>query len=603
MAASGFKGMGAVLHDGGCTFRVWAPNARAVRVVHGTAGLGKSAALDRDGNGSAGGYWSTFVSGVKADDQYRFEIDTVGGGQVRKLDPYGRTATAADGNSVVCDTRFDWGAGEAGWKTPGWNELVIYEIHVGSFNVTSAGQPGTFQGIIDRLDHLVELGVNAIQLMPAFEFNDDNSVGYNPALPFALESAYGKPHVMQELVRHAHRKGIAVIFDVVYNHWGPDQLDDCLWQFDGWSQRGLGGIYFYQDDRKFTPWGDRPDFGRPEVRQFIRDNALMLTEEYRADGLRWDSTACCRMNRGFCDGHCCGEGLGDGWNLMRWVNDEIKWRQPWKITIAEDLNGLGAITTPTPAGGAGFGSQWDSDFLHPVRRAALAPFDGGRDMHAVARALYHRFQSDATSRVIYVESHNEASNQRLPDAIAPGAADGWFAKKRATLAAGVLFTAPGIPMIFQGQEMLEWDRWSDRTPFDWAKLQRHRGLYHMFRDLIRLRRNWFDNTRGLRGQNVNVFHVNDADKLIAYHRWADGGPGDDVVVVANFADRAYPRYNVGFPRGGTWWVRFNSDWRGYDAGFGAQDSYDTTAHWGPRDGLSFQADVGIAPYSVAIFSQ
>ena len=601
MAASGFKGMGALLHDGGCTFRVWAPNGKAVRVLHGRNGLGTRAELSRDGQGHDAAYWSTFVPGVKADDQYRFEIEPLAGPTVQKLDPYGRTATAADGNSQVCDLRFDWGLDP--WNTPTWNELVIYEIHVGSFNVTQQGHPGTFQGIIDRLDHLVELGVNAIQIMPAFEFDDDNSVGYNPALPFALESAYGKPHVVQELVRQAHRKGIAVIFDVVYNHWGPDELDDCLWQFDGWSERGGGGIYFYQDDRKYTPWGERPDFGRREVRQYIRDNAMMLLEEYRGDGLRWDSTACCRMNRGFCEGHCCGEGLADGWSLMRWVNDEMKWRQPWKISISEDLNGDAAITRSTPEGGAGFGAQWDSDFLHPIRNAVLAPFDGGRDMHAVARALYHRFQTDAASRVIYVESHNEASNKRLPDAISPGNADGWFAKKRATLAAGVLLTAPGIPMLFQGQEILEWDRWSDRAAFDWGKRDRHHGLYLLFRDLIRLRRNWFNNTRGLRGQHINVFHINNADKVIAYHRWTDGGRGDDVVVVVNFGDRSYPAYNIGFPSGGMWWVRFNSDWRGYDGGFGGQDAYDTVANWGPRDGMSWQSNVGIAPYSTVILSQ
>jgi 1,4-alpha-glucan branching enzyme len=100
-----------------------------------------------------------------------------------------------------------------------------------------------------------------------------------------------------------------------------------------------------------------------------------------------------------------------------------------------------------------------------------------------------------------------------------------------------------------------------------------------------------------------VFHINNADKVIAYHRWTDGGPGDDVVVVVNFGDRSYPAYNIGFPGGGMWWVRFNSDWRGYDGGFGAQDAYDTVASWGPRDGMGWQSNVGIAPYSTVILSQ
>jgi 1,4-alpha-glucan branching enzyme len=404
-------------------------------------------------------------------------------------------------------------------------------------------------------------------------------------------------------VREAHRRGIAVIFDVVYNHWGPAGLGPCLWRFDGWSENDGGGAYFYNDDRRYTPWGSRPDYGREEVRAFVRDNALMWLREYRADGLRWDSTACCRVNRGFCAGHCCGEGLAEGWNLMRWVNDEVKWYQPWKLTIAEDLNDVEAITASTAAGGAGFDSQWDPSFLHPIRNAVTATFDSGRSMHAVRDALYHRYHSDAFERLIYVESHNEATNRRLTEEIWRGQADNWFAKKRSTLAAGILLTAPGVPMIFQGQEMLEWGNWSEKNALDWSKRDRFGGIVALYRDLIRLRHNWFDNTRGLRGQNLNVFHVNDADKLIAYHRWDHGGPGDDVVVVANFADRGYPAYNIGFPSGGLWYTRFNSDHRGYDRTFGGHHAYDTTANWGAKDGMAFNADVGIGPYSVVIFSQ
>jgi 1,4-alpha-glucan branching enzyme len=125
----------------------------------------------------------------------------------------------------------------------------------------------------------------------------------------------------------------------------------------------------------------------------------------------------------------------------------------------------------------------------------------------------------------------------------------------------------------------------------------------MYGDLIRLRRNWFDSTRGLRGQSINVHHVNDWDKLLAYHRWQNGGPRDDVVVVANFANRSYDGYTVGFPRPGMWRVRFNGDWKGYSSDFGDRPSFDVEARPGGRDGMPFWGAVGIGPYSAVILSQ
>lgn len=125
----------------------------------------------------------------------------------------------------------------------------------------------------------------------------------------------------------------------------------------------------------------------------------------------------------------------------------------------------------------------------------------------------------------------------------------------------------------------------------------------MYRDLIRLRRNWFDTTRGLRGPNVNVFHINDTNKVIGFHRWQNGGTRDDVVVVANFSSTTYASYNLGFPRAGTWRVRFNSDWNGYSGDFANSSSNDTTAVSGAKDGLNYNANVGIGPYTVIILSQ
>src|SRR5205823_6063903 len=123
----------------------------------------------------------------------------------------------------------------------------------------------------------------AIEIMPIAEFAMDNSWGYNPSQPFSVERALGGPQGLHAFVKAAHARGLAVILDVVYNHFGPSDLD--LWQFDGWRTNDHpGGIYFYDTNRAHTPWGDnRPDYGRPEVRQYIRDNALFWLDKYRVD--------------------------------------------------------------------------------------------------------------------------------------------------------------------------------------------------------------------------------------------------------------------------------------------------------------------------------
>ena len=273
--------------------------------------------------------------------------------------------------------------------------------------------------------------------------------------------------------------------------------------------------------------------------------------------------------------------------------------------IAEDFRGDRAITRQTGWGGAGFDSQWDGEFFHPVAGAIIAREDRDRSMAAVAGAIRHGFNDQATQRVIYTESHDEVSNgrQRVPEMIWPGNAASYYSKKRSTLGAAIALTSPGIPMLFQGQEFLEDGWFAAERPLDWSKSVRFAGITALYRDLIRLRRNWFNNTRGLRGDHVNVFHINDTDKLLAYHRWARGGPGDDVVVVANFSGRAFSAYSIGFPRAGTWYARFNGDWDGYAPDFWNTNSYDAVASGGPRDGLGASGDVGVGPYSVVIFSQ
>jgi 1,4-alpha-glucan branching enzyme len=609
VAPSPEPGMGAVLGEAGCSVRVWAPNADEVFLAGSFTNPpwdGGRIALARDADAGPGrSYWSAWVPGMLEGVEYRFVIRR-GDATLWKMDPYGRDATSSRGNSLVRSPSFDWG-GEL-FRMPPWNELIIYELHIGTFNDEPGGPVGTFDDVIDGLDDLQDLGVNAIEIMPATDFDTETSMGYNPSLLFSLESGYGQIHSFKELIRQAHRRGIAVILDVVYNHLGPQGLDVCMGRFDGWFLDDKQGIYFYNDDRAETPYGsdNRPDFGRSEVRQLLRDNALSWLHEFQVDGLRLDSTIGIR--------HAVGKGIdrgeiAEGWGLLQWIAHDKDAELPWKLLIAEDLQDNEWITRPTAAGGAGCNSQWDVGFYAAVKDALVAVRDEDRDLARVRDALQKRYNGDAFQRVIYTESHDEVTVRdgqdlgRMPNKIWWGHADSWVARKRSTLGAGLALTAPGIPMIFQGQEFLEWVTWTDRTPLDWSKQQRFGGIRSLYRDLIRLRRGGNNNTRGLRGQHLNVFHTDNAAKVMAFHRWGDGGPGDDVVVVASFAAQGYPSYNVGFPRPGTWYLRFNSDWNGYSADFGGVNAYDTTADPNSNQNMPASGNVGLPPYTLLIYSQ
>ncbi|WP_233169316.1 alpha-amylase family glycosyl hydrolase [Hymenobacter sp. BT523] len=590
-------GMGAVPHAGGTTFRVWAPHAETVAVI---GSFNDWNPEQHPLQHEADGYWATDVPGAKPGDEYKYRL-TNGKKQFDRNDPYARQVTNSAGSSVVHDPNFDWA--DDNFQMPAWNELVIYELHVGTFNAPDQERVGTFADVAEKLPYLRELGINCIELLPATEFPGSRSWGYNPSNPFALESDYGGPVAFKELVKEAHRHGIAVVLDVVYNHFGPGDLD--LWQFDGWSENDGGGIYFYNDWKAETPWGhNRPDYGRPEVRQYIRDNALMWLQEYRVDGLRADAIAFIRNVHGEEDP---GADLPEGWSLMRWINEEIDQTMPWKITIAEDMRGNAGITESVANGGQGFDSQWDSSFVYPVVEALTAAHDADRNMPAVAAALAVSYNGDAFRRVIYTESHDEVANgkSRVAEEIMPGAADHYFAKKRTTLGAALVLTAPGIPMLFQGQEFLAPGEFNDAEPLEWAHVETRAGLVRLYRDLIALRRNFHGFTRGLSGQHTRVFHVNDDQKLVAFARWADGdgGPGDTTVVLANFAHQAHEAYTIGLPGPGHWTVRFNSDWRGYDGEFSDFDSFGLDAEAGEYDGYAWHGSIGVAPYAVLILSQ
>jgi len=595
------QGMGAIPGGRGTTFRVWAPHAEKVYVT-GTFNDWNTRATPLFSENQ--GYWSALVKNARAGDEYRYMIHTQEDWKLKpfsRIDPYARKVTNPAGNAIIYAPRaFDW-EGDNFKMAPG-NELVIYEMHIGTFNVKMKGRPGTFESAEEKLPYLKKLGVNAIEVMPVAEFSGDFSWGYNPAHPFAVAGVYGGPDAFKRLVRSAHLQGIAVIVDVVYNHLGPGDLD--LWQFDGWSENDRGGIYFYNDRRANTPWGEtRPDYGRGEVRQYLRDNALMWFEEYHADGLRWDMISYIASIDGNMDDPQ--SAIPEGWSLMQWINEEIAKRFPGKISIGESMRNNPWVTKEVGAGGAGFNAQWDAEFVHPVRRAVITPDDKLRDLGAVSGAIQHRYDLDVFRRVIYTESHDEVANgqARVPEEIWPGRVGSWFSKKRSTLGGALTLTSPGIPMIFEGQELLE-DRWfQDKVPIDWEREKDEHCILGMYRDLIALRRNLSGVTRGLCGQNTHLYHFNPEAGLIAFHRWDKGGPYDSVVVAVNLTNQNRDDYALGFPRAGKWKIRFNSDSYRYDPNFANHSTPDAEAHEENFDGLSCSGRISIGPYTMVIFSQ
>ncbi|MCH2112217.1 MAG: alpha-amylase family glycosyl hydrolase, partial [Planctomycetes bacterium] len=357
----------------GTTFRTFAPNATRAWVTGSFNGWSQSTAEMGD---EPNGNWSLDVRNVRAGAEYQFVFET-SQGFITRRDSHARRLTHSSGNGVVVDHEdYVW---QNSFTMPAWNDLVIYEMHLGTFNDVAGGLPGTLTTAGQRLDYLKDLGVNAIELMPFCEFPGEFSWGYNYSYPWAVESHYGSPEILKAFVDAAHARGIAVFCDLVFNHWGPTEMD--LWQYDGWSSGPqYGGIYFYNDWRSQTPWGDtRPDYTRREVRTYIRDNVLSWLEDYRFDGIRFDSTSYMRFANG--------AALPEAWSLFQWLNYEINVRQGWKFSVAEDMWSNDWITRGTGSGGAGFDSQWDPNFVHPMRDAMVAQSDGQRDMGAVRDAI------------------------------------------------------------------------------------------------------------------------------------------------------------------------------------------------------------------------
>ncbi len=581
------KDVGAIVLHSGVSFRVWAPFAQSVAVSGSFNDWGEFALESEED-----GYWAGTVEGAQAGQEYKYVIKN-GENTYHRNDPRALHFTTAAGNSVLVDTHFEWEDDQ--FQSPPREEQVIYELHVGTFNRPDPEVTGTFESICDKLDYLSGLGINMIELMPINTMLQDRGWGYAIDYIFAIESLYGGRYGFLQFVKAAHARGIGVIVDVVYNHFGPDANMD-LWQFDGWNENGQGGIYFYNDWRAETPWGaTRPDFGRPEVQQYITDNVRMWLQDCRVDGLRVDSTIYIRNVKGQNDDPA--NDLPDGWHILQQINSIAHKINPNAITIAEDVAANEYIVKPQSEGGAGFTAQWELGFPGVLREVLASDNPEKINLAGVCNELSRGYNGDTLQRVIYTDSHDSAANgsARLNEVIAPGQADNLFARKQSILAAGLLLTAPGIPMLFQGQEFMENGAFNDWEALDWEKAEHNQLITDAYRHLIVLRKNAAHVSAGLTGGSINLLHQDETNKVIGYHRWKEGGPRDDVMVIINFANQLHETYELSWPRDGLWKVRFSA-WPDY----GAKTKEVTVEDVRVADG---KGSIVVPPSSVLILSQ
>ena len=421
------------------TLRVWAPNATAAEVVT-SAGRVPMRSEDRG--------WFSVEAPPEAADGYQFSLD---GGPPR---PDPRSPWQPDGIDRVSrpldDGAFTWT--DATWHGVHLPSSTVYELHVGTFS-----EAGTFDGVIDHLDHLVELGVDIVELLPVAEFPGRRGWGYDGVQPYAPHHAYGGPAGLARLVDACHNRGLGVVLDVVYNHLGP-------------SGNHLPAFGPYFTDTYRTPWGDAVNVdgaGSDEVRRYLIDNACHWLERYHLDGLRLDAVHAIFDMSAL---HVLEELAAEVDALSARVG-----RPLW--LIAESDRNDPRVVLPREAGGYGLHAQWSDDLHHAVHTLLTGEQEGyyadyGTVAH-LARALqdgwiYGRTWSPARQRhhgkpaaglpgwrfVVSTQNHDQVGNRALGERLVH-----LTDVPRAKLAAGLVLLSPFVPMLFQGEE------WGASTPF------------------------------------------------------------------------------------------------------------------------------------------
>jgi len=418
------------------------------------------------------------------------------------------------------------------------------------------------------------------------------------------------------LVDLCHVHGIAVVFDVVYNHAGgfsvAGQFDDnCIYYFDRVKDVGDNNdsLYFTNQDRgtgglAFALWN-------ADVCRFLQDNAANYVTEYHADGFRYDEISILLST-----------GQATGWAFCRTLTSALRSLQPrilqnaefWPGEFDDIPNSAGIIVESASVGGAGF-DVVQHDALRDALRGAVGAASAGAaaavSMSSIAGALYPPGFDHGWRAVTCVENHDlvmAGRNPRVPSLADAPDPHSWYGRSRTRVASAILLTAPGIPQLFMGQEFLEEKPW-DTNPagpdlIGWAELQggadpAMRDHLRFTQDLLSLRRT----APALRGDNVHAFYVSDTDRVLAYHRWIDG-VGEDVIVVTTFAEATWWNYALGLPCAGRWQEIFNSDvYDNWVNPWAAGNGGSIEADGGPLHGFVASASIVIPANGVVVFAR
>ncbi|HVC89544.1 MAG TPA: malto-oligosyltrehalose trehalohydrolase [Acidobacteriaceae bacterium] len=444
-ANSWVASLGASIQEDGCLFRVWAgPNAKIELVLDGEPSRCTPMLPD------ACGVHQVRVEGVGSGARYWFRINGTG--------PYPDPASrfqplGVHGPSQVIDHNcFAWKSTE--FQSPSLRELVFYELHVGTFTPA-----GTFLAVIDKLDGLQQLGINAIELMPIADFAGEHNWGYDGVFPYAPAHSYGTPDDLRKLVEEAHQRGIAVCLDVVYNHLGPDG-----------AYQSVFAPGFYSSKHK-TPWGDGLNFdgdGGDKVRAYFIESALAWIYDYRVDGLRVDAT------------HAIQDDSDPPFltDLTKRVHAAAHSLGRTIFIIAEDERNERRLVLPSEQGGHGFDAVWSDDFHHHMRHRLAGDSDGYyRDFdgttESIARTIRdgwffngqfarhsgHRRGTKPDglsyeSRVFCIQNHDQIGNRAFGERLSSQ-----ISYPAYLAASALLLFAPEIPLLFMGQE------WAASEPF------------------------------------------------------------------------------------------------------------------------------------------
>jgi len=419
--------------------RIWAPKAKVVELKF------KEELLPMEKKEF--GYWEIESAQMSAGSTYSFIVD----GQVI---PDPASLLQPDGVHGVSEafdiTAFEWT--DSGWKNPPLGSYLLYELHTGTFSAE-----GTFDGIISRLDDLVDLGITAIELMPVAQFPGERNWGYDGVFPFAVQSSYGGPAGLQRLVNACHEKGLAVVLDVVYNHVGPEG-----------NYFELSGPYF--TDKYHTPWGSAINFDdawSDGVRNYFIENVLMWFRDFHLDGLRLDAV---HAIKDFGVKHLLKEIKLEVDHLM-----EVTGRK-YNLIIESDLNDNKYIN-PIASGGYGMNAQWIDEFHHALRVTAGEPakgyyadFSGISDLEKSYRDAYvydgnyspHRLRTfggkadgnEGKQFVVFSQNHDQVGNRMLGERTSA-----LVSYEMQKLLAGAVLCSPFLPMLFMGEE------WGETNPF------------------------------------------------------------------------------------------------------------------------------------------